>query len=157
MAKLKNVRLLVALVLIALVTLLSVSVLSLGAAASGETTAAVETTVTAETTAAVTTAADTTADDTTEDTGLGLGFWISMGVLGVLIIVGVFFGIKYREGLVKWLRSYKSEIKKIVWMPWPDVRKNTIVVIVVIVVLGILIAMLDYVFSKGIIALGNLL
>jgi preprotein translocase SecE subunit len=168
MAIIKNVRSLVALSLMVLVTFLSVSAFSVGVAANdtataaddetvvalGDVAAADETTAAADTTAAVTTAADDTASN---DAGLGLGFWISMGVLAVLIGIGVFFGIKYRDGLAKWLRSYKSELKRIVWMPWPEVRKNTIVVIVVITILGILIAMLDFVFSKGIIALGNII
>ncbi|MGI6167334.1 MAG: preprotein translocase subunit SecE [Eubacteriales bacterium] len=91
-----------------------------------------------------------------EKKGLGLGFWISMGVLGVLIIIAVVLGIKKRESLARWLRSYKSELKKIVWMTWKDVRKSTLVVIVVVVAIGVLIGLLDYLFSRGIIELGNL-
>lgn len=91
-----------------------------------------------------------------ETKGLSLSFWISMGVLALLVIVAVVVGIRKRESLGKWWRSYKSELKKIVWMPWGDVRKNTAVVIVVVVVIGVLIGLLDYVFSRGIIELGNI-
>ncbi|HOA85005.1 MAG: preprotein translocase subunit SecE [Clostridiales bacterium] len=95
-------------------------------------------------------------EDEEEKKGLGLGFWISMGVLGVLIIIAVVLGIRKRESLARWLRSYKSELHKIVWMPWKDVRKSTLVVIVVVVSIGVLIGLLDYLFSRGIIELGNL-
>ena len=144
-----------------LVVMMTATVVCAEDGAAADTTAA-DTTV-ADTTAADTTAADTTAaDDSNEtDTGkeekkLGTGFWLSMGVLGLLIIGGVVLAIIKRDKLKTWLKSYKSELKKIVWMPWPQVRKNTIVVIVVVVALSAVIGLLDYVFSKGIIALGNL-
>ena len=139
-----------------LVVMMTATVVCAEDGAAADTTAA-------DTTVADTTAADTTAaDDSNEtDTGkeekkLGTGFWISMGVLGLLIIGGVVLAIIKRDKLKTWLKSYKSELKKIVWMPWPQVRKNTIVVIVVVVALSAVIGLLDYVFSKGIIALGNL-
>ena len=53
-------------------------------------------------------------------------------------------------------RSIKSEVKKISWSPWTDVRKNTLVVVVVIAVCVIALAIVDYVFAQGITALGNL-
>lgn len=57
----------------------------------------------------------------------------------------------------RFFRSYKSEIKKIVWCPWKQVRKNSLVVIVSVVVCAAAICALDFVFSKGIIALGSLI
>ena len=55
-----------------------------------------------------------------------------------------------------WMRSIKSEVKKISWSPWTDVRKNTLVVIVVIVVCAVALAIVDVVFSEGIKLLGKL-
>ena len=91
-----------------------------------------------------------------EEKTLGLGFWISMGVLGALIIVGVVFAIIKREKLKVWLLSYKSELKKIVWSSKQDVKKNTIVVIVAVLAIAIVVGLLDFAFNKGIIALGKL-
>ena len=97
------------------------------------------------------------ADETEEEEKtLGLGFWISMGVLGALIIVGVVFAIIKREKLKVWLLSYKSELKKIVWSSKQDVKKNTIVVIVAVLAIAIVVGLLDFAFNKGIIALGKL-
>ena len=97
------------------------------------------------------------ADETEEEEKtLGLGFWISMGVLGALIIVGVVFAIIKREKLKVWLLSYKSELKKIVWSSKNDVKKNTIVVIVAVVAIAIVVGLLDFAFNKGIVALGQL-
>ena len=53
-------------------------------------------------------------------------------------------------------RSIKSEVKKISWSPWTEVRKNTLVVIVVIAVCAVALAIVDYVFVQGITALGKL-
>ena len=96
------------------------------------------------------------AETETEEKTLGLGFWISMGVLGALIIVGVVFAIIKREKLKVWLLSYKSELKKIVWSSKQDVKKNTIVVIVAVLAIAIVVGLLDFAFNKGIIALGKL-
>ena len=53
-------------------------------------------------------------------------------------------------------RSIKSEVKKISWSPWSDVKKNTFVVVVVIVACAVALAVVDIVFSEGIKLLGKL-
>ena len=58
--------------------------------------------------------------------------------------------------ITSFARSIKSEVKKISWSPWTDVRKNTFVVVVVIAVCAVALAIVDYVFLQGITALGNL-
>ena len=54
-------------------------------------------------------------------------------------------------------RSIKSEVKKISWSPWTDVRKNTLVVVVVIAICVVALSILDTVFSQGIRLLGQIL
>ena len=44
-------------------------------------------------------------------------------------------------------RSYKSETKKIVWCPWKQVRKNSMVVLVIVVACAAVICALDFGFS----------
>lgn len=92
----------------------------------------------------------------TEEKKLGVSFFVSLGVLGVLIIVGVVFAIIKREKLKTWWGSIKSELKKIVWSSPEQVKKNSIVVIVFVVALAIAIGLLDFVFFRGIAALSNL-
>ena len=62
-----------------------------------------------------------------------------------------------KKGKIKnaW-NGFKSEFKKITWPSWLQVRKNTLVVIVVVVLATILIGALDYAFKEGFIALTNL-
>ncbi len=46
--------------------------------------------------------------------------------------------------IVQFLRDYKSEIKKIVWPGFKDVIKNTIIVLIMCLLVGILIWLLDF-------------
>ena len=82
---------------------------------------------------------------------------VSLAILGALIVVGVIYCLKNKEKVGKFLRSLKSEFKKISWSSWRDVRKNTLVVIIVVIAVAILIGVIDVLFSKGIIALDNLI
>ncbi len=56
-----------------------------------------------------------------------------------------------------WLRSVKSELKKIVWTSPKTVRSNAILVIAVIVVFAAITGAVDYVFSNFITALGKII
>ncbi len=58
--------------------------------------------------------------------------------------------------IAAWARSIKSEVKKISWSPWSEVRKNTLVVLVMIIACAIALFIVDYVFAEGIRLLGNL-
>ena len=62
-----------------------------------------------------------------------------------------------KKGRIKdaW-RGFKSETKKIVWPTWKQVLKNTLVVLVIVVICAIMIGALDYTFSHGIMALYEL-
>ena len=64
--------------------------------------------------------------------------------------------VPFGERMSHFFRGYKSELKKIVWSPWKQVRKNSLVVFAVVVVCAAIICALDYTFSQGVIALGNL-
>ena len=99
----------------------------------------------------------TTGATAEEDEGLGLGFWISLGIFGLLIIAGIVAAIIKKDKVGAWLKSYKSELKKIVWYPWNDVRKGTIVVVVVVVGLAAIIGLLDFAFFQGITKLGSII
>lgn len=59
--------------------------------------------------------------------------------------------------MAAWFRSCKSEMKKIVWASPKTVLNNSVMVIVSIVVVAVVIALLDYLFSAGIIGLNKLI
>ena len=51
--------------------------------------------------------------------------------------------------IAKFFRDYKSELKKITWSPFKSVKANTALVIVLVVVLSLAIALLDWVSSAA--------
>ena len=61
------------------------------------------------------------------------------------------------ERIGHFFRSYASEIKKIVWCPWKQVRKNSLVVLALVIACAIAVCALDYAFSQAILGLGKLL
>jgi preprotein translocase subunit SecE len=49
-----------------------------------------------------------------------------------------------------WIKGLKAEFHKISWTSRDDVTKQTIAVVVVSVVLGLLIALIDFILQSGI-------
>jgi preprotein translocase subunit SecE len=56
----------------------------------------------------------------------------------------------------KWFKDFRAELKKIVWPDGKTVLKNTGIVIATVIVIGILVWILDFGLSNGIMALKNL-
>ena len=63
----------------------------------------------------------------------------------------------FGEKVKSFFRVYKSELKKITWTPKETVRKNSIVVLVVVAATAAVLGVLDLVFTKGINARATLL
>jgi preprotein translocase subunit SecE len=128
--------------------------------AEGENTQAAEGETTQAAVGETTQQTATTGTTTTEKKDFNWDLWISVGVIGLAIVVLLClyaFSKKFRERVKRFFREYKSELKKVVWSPWNDVKRNTVVVLVISLGAAILIGVLDFVFSKGIIALGTLI
>lgn len=127
------------------------------AAAAGDETEASEPEETTGETEAVETTGDT---EETKDKTVNWDLIITLAVIGVaLIVFFIFYFAKasFREKVKKFFRDYKSELKKIVWSPARDVKKNTIVVIVIALAFALVIGLLDILFSKGIGSLTDLI
>ncbi len=61
------------------------------------------------------------------------------------------------ERIKKFLREYKSELKKVVWASKELTFKNTLIVAVAVIIVGAFIGLLDFVLSTGIVELGKLI
>ena len=61
------------------------------------------------------------------------------------------------EKIAKFLRDYRSELKKIVWYGRNATIKSTILVICVIVIAAAVIGTLDFIFSNILLSLGRLI
>ena len=57
----------------------------------------------------------------------------------------------------KFLREYKSELGKVTWASKKDTLRNFVVVAVTVVIAGAVIAGLDFAFTRGLRALGELI
>lgn len=149
---------------LALALMLSLCSLSIFADESEAVTAEGEATTAApdETTAAPadeTTAASDDDDDHDHDHGFPWDAVISFGIVIIAIIVLLivyFVNPKFKEKVQNFFRSLKSELNKVVWSSKDDVKKNTVVVLIFVAAFAVLIGLLDFLFSKGIIALGKL-
>ena len=53
-----------------------------------------------------------------------------------------------------WFIDTKAEFKKVVWPSFSKIRQNTIIVLVFVILVGVVIAALDWLFAWGI---GNLI
>ena len=111
----------------------------------------------AETSGEETTPADSTDDTKTDEKkGVSTATIVSLAIVLVIVIAAAVYCIKNKEKVAKFFREVKSELKKIVWTPWSQVKKNTFVVLVIVIICAAAIGALDYLFSKGIFALGRI-
>lgn len=55
---------------------------------------------------------------------------------------------KKENRFVKYIKGTKSELKKIVWPTLHQVVKNTLIVLIVVLIVGLIIAGLDLLFSN---------
>ena len=81
---------------------------------------------------------------------------INLSVGAVLLIVVIVLAIKFRAKIPSWFKGLKSECGKITWCPKDKLKKNVFVVVVIIVAIAVAIGVLDFVFSRGMILLGDL-
>ena len=85
-------------------------------------------------------------------TGQIIGIVIAAVALAIVVVLC----IRFREKLKKSLRVYKSELKKVVWLPWDQTKKSTLVVLVVMVAFAVAISLLDWGLGEGFLAFVNL-
>ena len=64
---------------------------------------------------------------------------------------------KLFDGIAKFFRDYRSELKKIVWYGRNATIKSTILVVCVIVIAAAVIGALDFVFSRFLTTLGRII
>ena len=128
---------------------------------SGETETESTTETTTETSAAETTAKkeETTTENKAEAEAKkqqktrGI---INLCVGAAILIALAALIIVYRAKIPSWWKGLKSECGKITWCPKEKLKKNTFVVVIIILVIAIAIGVLDFVFSRGMILLGEL-
>ncbi len=81
---------------------------------------------------------------------------INGAIIAAIIVIIVLVAVKFRTKLFAFLRSVKSEFKKVVWSSKENTRKSFLVVVVVAVAVAALIFVIDFAFNQGITMLGDL-
>lgn len=118
------------------------------------------------TTSTETTPVDTTGDDTTTPTekkswfAEHINLVIAVGVVVVLVIayfVARLVSKKFKEKSTKFWKDYKAEFKKLVWPTKEQFWKNSLVVLVAVVVGAVVLALLDYGITQGFYGLKELI
>lgn len=167
-----NRRSLIALILS---LVLIVSLFTVGAAATESTSTTAETTAaTTESTSESTASTESTSETTTksetttskEDAAQKelekikadktTTLIINGAIIGIIVVIIALVAIKFRKKLGGFLRSVKSELKKIVWSSKENTRKGFLVVVVVAVATAILLGLIDLAFNTGISMLASL-
>jgi preprotein translocase subunit SecE len=67
------------------------------------------------------------------------------------------FFVRIGQKIKKFFKDYSSEMKKVVWLSKAEVRKNSLVVIVSVIVCAIAIGIVDLAFSSIISGLAQLI
>ena len=81
---------------------------------------------------------------------------INLCVGAAILIALAALIIVYRAKIPSWWKGLKSECGKVTWCPKEKLKKNTFVVVIIILAIAIAIGVLDFVFSRGMILLGEL-
>ncbi len=48
---------------------------------------------------------------------------------------------------VRYLGEVRAEVRKVTWPSWDELRKSTVVIIIFVIILGLVIALMDFGFS----------
>ena len=91
-------------------------------------------------------------ETTTEKAAWQLHEIINLCIFGGLVVIAAVLCIIFRKPLAKKLRVYKSEAKKVVWLSWAETKKNTWVVLVVVLACAAVICVIDVVLTEGLYA-----
>ncbi len=121
-----------------------------------ETTTAAESSTTAAESTSETESGTVAAGTTDEKKGMSQELIVNLIIVAVIIVAGVVLCIVFRAKLIPFMLAVKSDRKKISWQSWKDTRKNTLVVLVVVIAAALMIFILDYGFSNGVKELANL-
>ena len=65
--------------------------------------------------------------------------------------------VRMLTGIVRFFKEFKSDVKKISWPSRKQVINNSVVVIVMVLLLGAVIWILDFVFASGLRLIVNIL
>jgi preprotein translocase subunit SecE len=54
----------------------------------------------------------------------------------------------FAQRSVNFAQEVRGEVKKITWPTWDDLRRSTLIITVLIIIIGIVIGLMDWLFSR---------
>lgn len=69
-------------------------------------------------------------------------------VLVIVLAVWRQRAVQFAHDSVTFLQQVRGEVRKITWPTWDDLRRSTIVITVLVIVIGLVIGIMDWVFAK---------
>ena len=56
--------------------------------------------------------------------------------------------VSFAQRTAGYLRDVRGEVRKVTWPSWADLRRTTVVVTIFVIIIGLIIGLMDVVFSK---------
>ena len=82
-----------------------------------------------------------------------MNIWLALGA--GIALTGIGAAVWWREPLVvlaapsaAYMQEVRTELRKVTWPGWGELRQSTVVVLIFVIVLGIIIGIMDWAFSK---------
>ena len=80
---------------------------------------------------------------------------LTLIISAVLVLAATAAFVVWREPVVAFgqrsaafMRDVRSEMRKVSWPSWDDLRRSTLVITVIVIILGVLIGLMDWLFSR---------
>ena len=75
-------------------------------------------------------------------------FIAKMVFVAIVVVVGLYFLVKYRDILRIFFDEVSTELKKSAWPTWQELRESTLIVSSAILALSICVAIYDFIFLR---------
>jgi preprotein translocase subunit SecE len=70
------------------------------------------------------------------------------GLLAVVLVIWRQPVFAFAQKSSEYLHNVRAEMRKVSWPTWDDLRRSTIVIIIIVFVVGMIIGLMDLFFSK---------
>jgi preprotein translocase subunit SecE len=76
---------------------------------------------------------------------------IGLAALAVLVLALVIWrqpALAFAQRSNAFLQDVRAEMRKVSWSSWDDLRRSTVVITILVIVIGVIIGLMDWMFSK---------
>jgi preprotein translocase subunit SecE len=85
---------------------------------------------------------------------------LALAVGAGLTLVAAAAVVRWRQPLfsaagrtVRYIEEVRAEVRKVTWPSWEELRKSTVVIIIFVIIVGLIIALMDFLFSQLLVSL----